>query len=372
MQKQLLVKILPGVLFFSIFLSVNGQERKVSGMADSAAVQVKQTIAPKVIAARSISSGRTKNYAVYGDYLEVKVDNLDLLLKMADSIAPTCSDSSILLCINDFPRKDLPLTDVNRAKHTLVFHLDRNSTTLSQMRIYFTRLWGKLEINNVTVAVSGQKPLATDVGKFYLLLTSRQIVYFAIVFLIFIVVSMAFLVKRTNIIRAGADGSPFSLSQSQLAFWTLLVSFSIIYVWAVTEEFPQITFSTLGLLGISVGTTAGAKIVTYSRKEPPTYKASKGFFFDILSDETSVNIHRFQMVLWTLILGVIFIVKVIDQLRIPEFSEDLLILMGISSGTYVLLKNSESTGAAAPVTPASPVPQNLEQAAHDAESPAFG
>ncbi len=372
MQKQLFVKILSAVLFFFLFLNISAQERQALGMADSSTMLVKPDIAPRVISVRSISSGRVKNYAVYGDYLEVKVDNLDLLLKMAERIAPTCGDSSILLCINDFPRKDLPLIDVNRAKNTLVFHLDRNSGTLSQMRIYFTRLWGKLEINNVTVAVSGQEPIPTSVWKFYLLLTSRQIGYFAIVFLAFIFISMALLVKRSNIIRAGADGSPFSLSQSQLAFWTLLVSFSIIYVWAVTEEFPQITFSTLGLLGISVATTAGAKMVTYSRKEPPTYKTSKGFIIDILSDETSVNIHRFQMGLWTLILGVIFIVKVIDQLKIPEFSEDLLILMGISSGTYVLLKNSESTGAVVPVTPASPVPQNMEQATNNDDSPAFG
>jgi hypothetical protein len=369
MKKQLFTQITLGALYLLLCTGVNAQVKPKTVIADTVKVKVHQDLTPHVIAVRSISAGRAKGYAVYGDYLEVTVRNLDVMLKMADSIAPSCSDSSILLCINDFARNDLALTDVNRAKGTLVFRLDRSSKTLTQFRIYFTRLWGKLEVNNITVSVSGLKPISTDVKRFYLLLTSRHIVYFAIVFLIFMVISMALLVKRTNIIRAGSDGSPFSLSQSQLAFWTLLVSFSIIYVWAVTEEFPVITYPTLGLLGISVATTAGAKMVTYSKKAPGTYKDSHGFLIDILSDETSVNIHRFQMVLWTLILGVIFVVKVIDQLKIPEFSEDLLILMGLSSGTYVLLKNSESTGTPEPTNA---TPKNNDTVPSEPDSPAFG
>lgn len=324
---------------------------------------------PRVTSARSISSGRQKNTAVYGDYIELTVKNLDALFKMADSAAFVNKDSAIVLCINNFPRNELALVDVNRVTNTLIFHLDRHSASLSKLRIYFTKLWSKLEISHLSVAVVGQKPIPSDVKHFYLLLTSRQIVVFVIVFLIFIVVSLAILVKKTNIIRVGADGSPFSLSQSQLAFWTLLVSFSIIYVWAVTEELPRITFSTLALLGISVGTTAGAKMITYSRKQPVTYKQSCGFFIDILSDDTSVNIHRFQLGVWTLILGVIFIFRVIDQLTIPEFSEDLLILMGISSGTYVLLKNGERTTTTD--TPCSPQNEPTSSSP-EPESPAFG
>lgn len=365
MVLKLFFRLVLAILLCLSGVELNAQDRSGSALKDTTQAE----LLPVVTSARSLSAGRQKNTAVYGDYIELTVENIDVLLKMADSAALINKDSAIILCINNFPRNELALTDVNLSTNTLVFHLDRHSSTLTKLRIYFTRLWGKLEIKHLSVAIVGQKPINTKVTQFYLLLTSRQIVVFVIAFIIFIIVSLVYLVKKTNIIRVGADGSPFSLSQSQLAFWTLLVSFSIIYVWSVTEELPRITFSTLALLGISVGTTAGAKMVTYSKKLPVTYKQSCGFFIDILSDDTSLNIHRFQLMIWTLIMGVIFIFRVIDQLTIPEFSEDLLILMGISSGTYVLLKNGERTTTTE--TPCAAANEPCPPAS-EPETPAFG
>jgi hypothetical protein len=51
-----------------------------------------------------------------------------------------------------------------------------------------------------------------------------------------------------------------------------------------------------------------------------------------------VDFHRFQMMTWTLILGVIFIFGVFQQLAMPKFDATLLALMGISSGTYLGFK----------------------------------
>jgi hypothetical protein len=51
-----------------------------------------------------------------------------------------------------------------------------------------------------------------------------------------------------------------------------------------------------------------------------------------------VTFHRFQIVVWTLILGVVFVSEVLTKLAMPVFDNTLLTLMGISSGTYLGFK----------------------------------
>ena len=70
---------------------------------------------------------------------------------------------------------------------------------------------------------------------------------------------------------------------------------------------------------------------------------SNGFLTDILSDEDGVSLHRFQIVVWTLILGVLFVFRLWEQVRMPEFEPSLLALMGISAGTYLGFKIPEKT-----------------------------
>ncbi|HEV7403279.1 MAG TPA: hypothetical protein VGO11_10145 [Chthoniobacteraceae bacterium] len=62
---------------------------------------------------------------------------------------------------------------------------------------------------------------------------------------------------------------------------------------------------------------------------------------DLLSEDVvncSYDFHRFQMLAWTLVLGFIFIFKVLSDKTMPVFESNLLLLMGISSGAYVTLK----------------------------------
>lgn len=70
-------------------------------------------------------------------------------------------------------------------------------------------------------------------------------------------------------------------------------------------------------------------------------RISEGFILDILSDANGVSFHRFQIATWTLVLGIIFGVQVFRELGMPQFSETLLGLMGLSAGTYVTLKAAE-------------------------------
>jgi len=68
---------------------------------------------------------------------------------------------------------------------------------------------------------------------------------------------------------------------------------------------------------------------------------SKNFFIDLVSDGASVSFHRFQNVVWSVVLGMVFLFQVWQGLAMPEFSATLLALMGITSGTYLGFKFPE-------------------------------
>jgi hypothetical protein len=62
---------------------------------------------------------------------------------------------------------------------------------------------------------------------------------------------------------------------------------------------------------------------------------------DLLLDSSGFSFHRFQILIWTLVLAVIFLSSVLNDLSMPVFSAPLLGLMGISNGTYLGFKFSE-------------------------------
>ncbi len=57
-----------------------------------------------------------------------------------------------------------------------------------------------------------------------------------------------------------------------------------------------------------------------------------------MSKPQIMSFHRFQIIVWTLVLGVVFCSEVLTKLAMPSFDSTLLILMGISSGTYLGFK----------------------------------
>ena len=73
------------------------------------------------------------------------------------------------------------------------------------------------------------------------------------------------------------------------------------------------------------------------------YRSTRGnefleFLSDLLKERGIVSFHRFQIVVWTLVLGIVFVSGVITKLAMPNFDQTLLLLMGISSGTYLGFK----------------------------------
>ncbi len=142
---------------------------------------------------------------------------------------------------------------------------------------------------------------------------------------------------------------PFSLARTQFAIWTVIVAST--YVYLILCKGCSITLqdsaTTLALLGISAGTTGLAKVIDQDQEkgEKPRHQnaPSKGFFTDILSDESGISLHRLQNVIWTIVAVTIYICHIPNaDCKMPELDNTILVLAGISSSAYLALKLREN------------------------------
>jgi hypothetical protein len=194
------------------------------------------------------------------------------------------------------------------------------------------------------------------------------------------------------------QGRPFSLSRVQMAWWFYLVVAAYVYICLVTKVSEVPTGSVLALLGISATTGLAAVSLDKNKRSEAEIErtdleteqealetridelrkqgthletalqqelqskelqlaevnaalsrqllrvakvSSRGLFWDLLSDGDGVSFHRFQMVVWTVVLGLVFAWQVHRDFSMPEFDPSLLALMGVYSGTYVGFKFPE-------------------------------
>jgi hypothetical protein len=79
-----------------------------------------------------------------------------------------------------------------------------------------------------------------------------------------------------------------------------------------------------------------------------TQPTSKTFWDDLVTDANGPSFHRFQMIAWTVILGILFLAGVYKNLAMPQFSGTMLALMGISAGTYLGFKIPEKQNNGGP------------------------
>jgi len=197
------------------------------------------------------------------------------------------------------------------------------------------------------------------------------------------------LARRTPLLREGGAEGPYSLGRTQIAFWTVLALGAFLLILISTGYAANLNADVLVLLGISAATGLGGAVIDAGKQgqmerkaalrntqaelsaaaavsaagaapdpaileqqrqvatelaqlKPLVRQPKRSFFADLLQDGTGYSVYRLQFVLWTLVLGGYFIYAVISRLTMPTFSDQLLTLMGISSGTYVTLKTQEN------------------------------
>lgn len=344
----------------------------------------KPSVIPRVVEATS-NDGENGNRIGLGYVVAVKVESLAPFL---ESTGIKCEQ--LTLFINDVPIEGLTPDSCNLTDGRVRFTLVRDEESAAAWRLLFTEPWQFHSVVSISVGPRGRLswPSTVDDVELVILPRLRVIAYF--VGLALAVLSFLWLARRTALLRDRGDDmaeglrSPYSLSRFQLGFWILLVTSAYVFIWMITGELDTITGSVLALLGIGSGTALGAALIDQGKEEakataadsaattaPPAtpeaasnptpaapaatqpreprsasrgFSESRGFLRDVLSDERGISIHRFQLFVWTLVLGVIFCTVVYGSLEMPQFSSTMLGLMGISSGTYLGLKMPEGGG----------------------------
>ena len=159
-----------------------------------------------------------------------------------------------------------------------------------------------------------------------------------------ILIIFSLLIFGTDILREGKNG-PYSLSNTQLLFWTILVMGGFIYILLFSNILVSFNSSILMLMGISLSTSGVSAFIDSNKKSTANVvpKEHKKFYLDLLTDGNSYSIQRLQAVAWNLVLGLYFVTFVIDNKTMPQFSTTLLFLAGFSSTAYLTGKIPENT-----------------------------
>lgn len=147
------------------------------------------------------------------------------------------------------------------------------------------------------------------------------------------------------------DGA-YSLSNTQILLWTVLVVFSLCFVWIGTGQLLVISPGILVLLGISGSSSVLARAIERG-DAPPSHREEPGLANLIRDDDGRFDLLRFQMLAFTLFTWVYSLVSVLRSEGLPEIPDNLYLLMGISNAAYLggklapkMAKDGEANAAA--------------------------
>ena len=160
-------------------------------------------------------------------------------------------------------------------------------------------------------------------------------------------------IKLSQLLRTkpGLNKNPYSLSKVQFGLWTVIISCSYVYLALCKGDCANtgINKTALVMMGIYSGMAAATTLITKREIDDsrPRHQntPSQGFFIDILSDDNGISLHRFQNLVWTIIAVIVYLYKVAEiktGCLLPELSDTLLALTGLSTATYVVLSSREN------------------------------
>jgi hypothetical protein len=152
----------------------------------------------------------------------------------------------------------------------------------------------------------------------------------------------------------------FSLARTQLAWWFFVILGCWLFLYTITGSIDCFNSTALLLISIGSGTALGgvvagkintalsganpnAPIPTVdAAQRPPAFRSGLGaVIYDTLSDDDDkLAFHRFQLLAWHGILGLVFAFEVWKNLAMPDFDSTVLGLLGISGATYAGFKTA--------------------------------
>ena len=264
------------------------------------------------------------------------------------------NNKNIILFFDRMPLKEVyPQSYViNNDKDDLRFFIGHTNAPIALWDNFISsRKTGQFFSRQVSVSVGleDQTPIPTLVENeksFTLVLINKTWFTVSIIIIVALIVLFLFLAAKTNILRdvgpnPDVGKKPYSLALVQMAVWFFAIMTSWLLLYVVRHSFNTISDTLVLLMGISAGTGIGGVAIDTNRSRPA--KQSQGFIRDIVSDDYGVSFHRFQIFAWTIVLVAVFVRQVTAYLTMPEFNSSLLVLMGISSGTYLGVKVTEES-----------------------------
>ncbi|MFL5343382.1 MAG: hypothetical protein ACJ8AT_01235 [Hyalangium sp.] len=338
-------------------------------VAHSALAQIEPPDAPKV----QDDNGAPRVYYAHSyfeehwttagldDLFSVHVQNFPALLKQANDMC-----SGIVLFIDGMAIKGLQPSSCDAAGGHVRYRLLRTQQSDDVWRLLLGSPSHYLRPVSISVGATDQFSVPSNVTAFQLEIIPRSRLFLFVGISVGGALLFLWLCRKGGLIRSGPATlpvlkQPYNLSLFQMAFWFFLVVTAYLFIWMINDELDTITDSVLALLGIGAGTALGSALIDQSKQTagdqpsaavPPEAGKpleSRGFIRDLLTDASgTISLHRFQLFVWTLVLGVIFCASVYRQLEMPNFSATLLGLMGISSGTYLGFKVPEGKKAPEP------------------------
>jgi hypothetical protein len=325
-----------------------------------------------------------------GDYLTVTLNDLKSLQAEASKV-----NKKIVLFLNGSPLKGVAGEKCPLGDNTLRFMLAR--TDDPDIRVLWSRILGRplerparvsvcvgLEDASTTTVNAGEVtfPLLTHSFKKALALIALAVILLALLVLAGVGSNML----RDASPPPDSKEAPYSLARTQMAWWFFNIATAFLLIWATTGAVDTLTPQLLTLMGISAGTALVSAVVDSSKRNeaqagvdkasaaqaeaakaaaaaPADQQAAAkarlaeaelakaemaldgpkpdGFLNDLLTDVNGYSLHRLQLMVWTILLTIVFWASVWSDLAMPQFSETLLGLMGISSGTYIGFKLPE-------------------------------
>lgn len=166
----------------------------------------------------------------------------------------------------------------------------------------------------------------------------------------------------------GADGRP-STSKFQFWLWTggIIFSYSAIFSMKVAagnydpiSEIPKNVLIAMGMSALSATVAKGITVgyVSSGRITKPAPTPETSGVGAILQDDTGFpDLSKVQMIAWTLIAIVTYLIAVASRIHtgnfqgLPDIDSALMVLMGIGHGAYLGKKLVSQDQAVAPVLP---------------------
>lgn len=158
-----------------------------------------------------------------------------------------------------------------------------------------------------------------------------------LIILVLYCVAVALILFRVNALAFRSKTGQLSLSKIQMGAWTFVFSLTYVLLAAIWSKFLDISEGMFWLMGISSTTAVGAKAIVLKNIDTlDSGKPSRLLSdYDKQANSYRPSLHRCQIALWTLIVLAVYVVNCIGTMHLPEIPDKLLILMGVSGGTYL-------------------------------------